>query len=52
MLHKNGIKFVEDNKSKYIGAKIIDIEYDYFTECMMVKLDNNEIIYLDIINEN
>ena len=47
---EKGNEIAELIKSKIIGAKVIDVKYDYFAECMVLIFDNGQRIYIDDFN--
>ena len=47
---EKGNEVAELIKPEIIGAKVIDVEYDYFAECMALIFDNGQRIYVDDFN--
>lgn len=47
---EKGNKIAELIKPEIIGAKVIDVEYDYFAECMTLIFDNGQRIYIEDFN--
>jgi hypothetical protein len=43
-----GLKIAEQLKEKFIGSKVIDLKYDYYSEGFYIELDNGEKLNITV----
>lgn len=42
-IHKYGEEIAENLRSLLVGKKIVNVEYNYFSESFLIELDDNEL---------